>query len=82
MINNDILTSEDIKSEKLSELAVLLKLAPISSAKIQDSEKLEYIKFMLSALSVESKLFQKCGGGDVQVAMARNLVKIKNKKRN
>lgn len=82
MINNDILTSEDILADKQNELAVLLELAPIPSAKISDSEKLEYIKFMLSALSVESKLFQKCGGGDVQVAMARNLVRIKNKKRN
>lgn len=82
MINNEILTSEEIKSDKQSELAVLLELAPIPSAKIQDSEKLEYIKFMLSALSVESKLFQKCGGGDVQPAMARNVVRIKNKKRN
>lgn len=80
MINNDILTREDILADKQNELAVLLELSP--STKISDSQKLEYIQFMLSDLSVESKLFPKCGGGgDVQVAMARNLVRIKNKKR-
>ena len=82
MINNEILTSEEIKSDKQSELAVLLELAPIPSAKISLSEKLEYIKFMLSQTSREYKLFEKCGGGNVQTAMARNLVRIKNKKRN
>jgi hypothetical protein len=35
---------------------------------------------MLSEISIERKLFGKCGGGDVQVSMARNLVRIKNKK--
>lgn len=78
MINNDILTRGDILADKQNELAVLLELAPIPSAKISDSEKLEYIKFMLE----NHYLFSLCGGGDVQVAMARNLVRIKNKKRN
>ncbi len=82
MINQDILTSEEIKSDKQSELAVLLELAPIPSAKISVDEKLEYIKFILSQTSRDSKLFEKCGGGNVQTAMARNLVRIKNKKRN
>ncbi|HNE56728.1 MAG TPA: hypothetical protein PK079_26430 [Leptospiraceae bacterium] len=69
----EILTSE----EKQSELAVLLELSPIPSVKISDNEKLEYIKFMLA----NPDLFHACGGRNVQVAMARNLVRIKNKKR-
>lgn len=77
MINHDVLTSEDILADKQNELAVLLELAPIPSAKISVDEKLEYIKFMLS----EPELFIACGGKDVKVAMARNLVRIKNKKR-
>lgn len=77
MINNDILTSEDILADKQNELAVLLELAPIPSAKISVDEKLEYIKFILS----NSEIFKMCGGGNFQTAMARNLVRIKNKKR-
>lgn len=58
MINQDILTSEEIKSDKQSELAVLLELAPIPSAKISVDEKLEYIKFILSQTSRDSKLLK------------------------
>ncbi len=82
MINQEILTSEDKKQLKYTELAEFLELKKFPSAKISIDEKLEYIKFMLSQTSRESKLFEKCGGGNVQTAMARNLVRIKNKKRN
>ena len=80
MINQDILTSEEKLNLKNLELAELLELTPIPSIQISQKEKLSYIQFMLSDISVERKLFQKCGGGDVQVAMAKSLVRIKNKK--
>jgi ABC-type thiamine transport system ATPase subunit len=60
------------------ELFESLELLPIPSIKVSNEEKLSYIKFMLSEISVEKKLFQKCGGGDIQVAMARSLVRIKS----
>lgn len=81
MINQELLTSEDKKELKYLELAEYLELTPLPACRISNIEKLEYIKFMLSRVSIENKLFQACGGGDSQVAMARSLVRIKNKKR-
>ena len=80
MINQEFLTSEEKLNLKNLELAELLELTPIPSIQISQKEKLSYIQFMLSDISVERKLFQKCGGGDVQVTMARMLVRSKNKK--
>lgn len=80
MINQELLTSEEKLNLKNLELAELLELTPFPSIQISQKEKLSYIQFMLSDISVKRKLFQKCGGGDVQVAMARSLVRIKNKK--
>lgn len=80
MINQDAINRNIEVQEIPLELFVSLELLPIPSAKISQKEKLSYIQFMLSDISVERKLFQKCGGGDVQVAMAKSLVRIKNKK--
>lgn len=63
------------------ELGVSLELLPIPSANISVTEKLEYAKFLLSPESISNKLFQLCGGGDIQVAMSRALIKINKRLR-